>query len=166
MLCAMIPSVYRWLLAYDRMWLQEHCNPQPSKRTSRTKLSLTDWEQRDKVLAEEVRESAARLRSTTDYPILISRYSIAADLHQAGALYHRLDQLPLTAKALEEVCETREAYALRRIEWVAKNYLQQHLCPTRKQFIQRAGVAALINHPIVRDAIEAMLAHLQASVIC
>lgn len=166
MLHSMMPSVYRWLLAHDRVWLQEHRSPQPSKSTSGSKIPLTYWEQRDKALAEQVRESATRLRNSTDYPILISRYSIAADLHQAGALYHRLDKLPLTAKVLEEVCETREAHAIRRIEWVARNYLQQHRCPTRKQFIHRAGVAALINHPIVRDAIEVILAHLQESVVC
>jgi hypothetical protein len=95
----------------------------------------------------------------------VASTAIAADLHQARALYHLLDQLPLTTKALEEVCETREAYALRRIAWVARNYPQQHLCPTRRQLINRAGVLAWKNHPSIRDAIESTLTSLQLSVI-
>jgi hypothetical protein len=62
------------------------------------------------------------------------------ELGQLALIQKHLDKLPLTAKVLTDVVETRESFALRRIDWVASCYTEENVCPQRWQLIRRAGL--------------------------
>jgi hypothetical protein len=63
----------------------------------------------------------------------------------------------LTSQAFQEVRETREAFALRRVQWALQRYQEECTRPTRKEFIARAKVKKALDIPSVLDAIEAAL---------
>jgi len=67
---------------------------------------------------------------------------------------------PLKAQAFQEVRDSREAFALRRIQWALQKYEEESIKPRRREFILRAKVKKTLDIPSVLDAIEAALTRL------
>ena len=63
-----------------------------------------------------------------------------------------------THKALAEVTESREAYALRRLWRVAALYCTEGELPTPAQLYRRAGIASQREKPVIAAALEDALA--------
>lgn len=118
------------------------------------------WAQQDRELAQKVLFTAQRLREAPGRPVRISRHAIGEEIQQSHLLYSKLDKLPLTSKVLEEVLETREAVAVRKLWWEAEHFLLGSLKPTRYQLLQKAGIGRHINKPLVKEAIEAVCSRL------
>jgi hypothetical protein len=70
-------------------------------------------------------------------------------------LQQHLDKLPLTAVALDEVVETREEFAVRRVRYIGETFPQEYIYATRWRLIRQAGVARLVADPRVKAAIDA-----------
>lgn len=152
-----MPGVYKWLLIHDSEWLQRYGHGRVPAIRKGGLVSREYWQQRDSNLAEEVKASAQHLRAAPGRPFRITRQAIAAEIHQVGLLAHQLDKLPLTSKVLAEVAETREAAAIRRLQWVAERYRQEEKHPNRWQLIQQAGADNLISQPLVKEEVEKLL---------
>ena len=92
-------------------------------------------------------------------PVRISVEAICRQVGQFRALRSGLDRLPLTSKALTELVETPEAFAIRRIWWAVDLYQQESVCPKRWQLMERAGIKSkyLSRWPLVRETLEAAL---------
>jgi len=151
--------VYTWLRRNDCEWLE--ANMPPKKQVTSPFLRV-NWENRDVELAEAVRLAAANLYSQTGRPSQVTVAAIARDLGQLALIQKHTDKLPCTSKALSELAETREAFALRRIQWVLECYVQEGVCPLRWQFIRRAGLRPEIELlPSVEDAISRALVTLE-----
>lgn len=142
--------VYTWLRRNDCEWLE--ANMPPKKQVTSPFLRV-NWENRDVELAEAVRLAAANLYSQTGRPSQVTVAAIARDLGQLALIQKHTDKLPCTSKALSELAETREAFALRRTQWVLECYVQEGVCPLRWQFIRRADLRPEIELlPSVEDA--------------
>lgn len=152
-----LPAVYDRLLRNDRAWLEALRQPGLPHRTGGRSVSLAYWKGLDEMLAKKVPHAADRLRNVPGRPIRITRHSIGVDLTHIGALSHNLDRMPLTARALDEVVETPEAFALRRIELTVKQAKQAGHQLTRTQLIQRVGRRWINTSPQVLQAIELVL---------
>jgi hypothetical protein len=112
-----------------------------------------DWESRDTELAESIKLVAANLYSKVGKPTQITTAAIARALIQK-----HLDKLPLTAKILADLVETRETFAVRRIQWVVECYRQEGICPQRWQLVRRAGLRPEVELlPSVQNAINEAL---------
>ena len=73
-----------------------------------------------------------------------------------------LEKLPKTAQVLAHVAETREAFALRRIQWWRAYYQAQQIRPPKWQFITEAGVDKMMHHLSIQAAIAEVMRTLAA----
>ena len=150
-----VPATRNWLYRHDREWLEAH-RPPPLERTKSSVRK--DWRKCDEQLLQEIKASAFRLRNAPERPIRVTRTAIGIDTGQLKVIQRYLDRLPLTAMALSNLVETHEAFAVRRVWWVAELYRQENTFPKRWQLIARAGVQeARVKWPKVRAAIDAAL---------
>jgi hypothetical protein len=147
------PKLYTWLSRRDQDWMEAH--KPPSRKGTRAILSRVDWEGRDRQLAEAVTTAAKELRQVPGCPIRVTITAVANKIGYVLLTYRQ--KLPLTAQALAEVVETREAFAIRRVWWVAECYRQEGVCPARSQLVRRANVDALKALPEVQRVVEAAL---------
>ncbi len=145
-----LPGVYTWLYRNDKMWLKEHL---PPMRRSRKPRFYVDWQARDTQLAQSVKETAAYLGTLPGRPTRISLAAIGRSIGQLALLQQHLEKLPLTAKALNEAVETRDAFAVRKVLWTVDRYRQEQVYPTRWQLVKRAGVERLATSAIAQEAI-------------
>ncbi len=73
-------------------------------------------------------------------------------------LLRKPDEIPLTLQALQEVVETREAFAVRRILHIAQNCLKEQVFPPKWKIIELANVHSLLHFPRVKQALEEAIA--------
>lgn len=141
---------YIWLLRHDREWFEANT---PQRMKSLGPPKLTDWEKRDAELAAEARAAAARIMSAPGRPVRASRTAIARDIGVLETIYKRGHLLPLTIKALAEVAETAESYAIRRIWWAVECYREEKVRPAAGQLQMRAAVRTqMLRKPEVSEA--------------
>jgi hypothetical protein len=145
------PGVYTWLYRHDRAWLE--VNSPPRQRTKHSE-SRIDWHERDAQWAVAVGEAAAQVRAAPGKPRRMTLSAIGKAIGQLGVLQKHLDKLPLTSAALQEVVETREVWAVRRIEQVATQAAQDGETLPRWQLIKRAGVERLLKQEAIQQALD------------
>lgn len=108
--------VYDWLRKRDSEWLEAHLPPPRKKKGS----YYVDRESKDVQLAEAVRQSAIRIKNATGHPVKITKHAIGRDINQLSCIFKRLNKLPLTALALDEVVETQDEYRVRVAQWATE----------------------------------------------
>jgi hypothetical protein len=146
-----IPGVYTWLYRNDLVWLKEHMPPRTKEKQ---RSSRVDWNMRDRQIAELVKSSAIRIKNAPGRPIRVTLTAIGRDVGQTALLQQHLNKLPLSAEILVKFVETREEFAVRRIEWAALQYNLEDTQSERWELIRRAGVARLQSCKVVCAAID------------
>jgi hypothetical protein len=153
--------LYRYLRKYDAEWLEAHMPP-PYVHRRVGSARQVDWESRDLELADAVKLSAMRLKNISTDPIRITKTAIGQDIDKKEILYRHLHKLPKTDQVLTEVIETREQFAVRRVEWATEYFRQQNISPAWSGLINLAGVYELREIPQVKEAIDAALQSLES----
>jgi hypothetical protein len=75
-------------------------------------------------------------------------------LGQLRLIYQHKDKLPLTISSIEELTETREEFAIRRIQWATKYFCDANVCPKQWELLRQAGIKpGLAEVPQVKEAI-------------
>ncbi|WP_374355342.1 TnsD family Tn7-like transposition protein [Chitinimonas sp.] len=97
---AYAPAAYAWLYRNDRAWLSEQCKNLP--RPPRTGGQQVDWDARDTVLAQQVRQVALAL-TTAQVKQALRLSQLYQAIPELKAKLGKLDRLPLTALAIVEV---------------------------------------------------------------
>ena len=147
--------VYHWLRRFDPEWLESNM---PPCATGGRPPWHANWEERDRQLADEVEKIATSIRNVPGCPTHVNRSFIGRETGKQVWLYDNLDVLPLTARVLSNVIETREDWSVRKIAWAVEQYLQESLCPSRTKLMQRANITfQMAQHPQVRAALDAAL---------
>ena len=149
------PTVYSWLTVYDREWF-EAVSPPP--RTNPGPPPLVDWKQRDSELATAVRVAAERLKQAPGRPIRVSKLAIAREIGALSVVNKQAHHIPQTIAVLEEVSESLNDWAVRRIERAVKSFHQENQRPTAcNQILVRANVIwkTIREVPIVKAALRA-----------
>lgn len=145
------PGVYTWLYRNDRAWLREH---QPRQIVTPRHRQRVDWEARDLTLVAELRKAALRLKRRQPF-VRISPSRLAREIGQAALLTQHLDKLPSCQKALLQLTESREAFAVRRIRVVTDGLLKAREQVSDSQLMRRCGLRPEMLHlPGVKTAFE------------
>jgi hypothetical protein len=146
------PKVYTWLYRNDKVWLERN-KPLP-KSQLHLQFARVDWESRDIQIASAVPSAVTQLKEKPGRPKWITLSAIGRDIGQLALLQQHLDKLPLSARLLAESVETRDEFAVRRVQCVVEQCLQEDTNPSRWTLIKRAGVERIATHPTVDHAIE------------
>jgi len=157
-----VPGVYTWLYRHDKIWLKEHIHAQARK--NKICCYRVDWVERDAQLAEEVKIAAYHLKNLPGRPVHITISAIAREIGQLSLLQQHLDKLPRTGQVLKEHVESREIFAVRRVQWAAMDCCLENVYLERWQFIRKAGVVRLAEQPQVKGAIDAALELLSSKI--
>jgi hypothetical protein len=111
------------------------------------------WAEIDTELAPLIEPAARHLKAQTDPFVWVSKSTIADYLGQYTRITSYQEKLPKTTKELDQVVETSEEFALRRIQWWGRYYQAQKIRPLKWQFITKAGVAKRTNRLSIQAAI-------------
>lgn len=153
-----IRTAYGWLIKYDREWFEKNA---PARLKSPGPPPLNDWDKRDIEMAAEARTAYERLMNASGRAIRASRTAIAREMGQLGAVYKSANKLPLTNKALDELGESVEAYAIRRIWWAAERFREENVRANHWKLLTRAAVNNCIaKMPEIKAAFQAAVASL------
>lgn len=149
MLRSIIPTrVYTWLYRNDKEWLDLHSAP---KQRILRNANRIKWDERDKKIAVQIHAAAQAIRELPDRPRQITVTAIGQNIGQLALLQRHLDHLPLTRAKLDEVVETRIAWAVRRIHYVRDQARENNISLLRWQFIRTAGVERLLGELVVQE---------------
>lgn len=148
-----LPRVYAWLLKNDADWLKTH---RPVRPVWKLTNSSVDWGWCDARLAFFVWAKAIDLLNASGKPAFLSRTAICNGLGVTSLVRQKIQKLPLTAKALADVTESRVEYAARRVQWAAQSYLQEGILPHKWNLIMRANVYRWTFHHQVTEALNAV----------
>ena len=110
----MQPALYTRLYRHDRAWLRAFRAGAPAASESRPRV---DWAARDARLCELVRAQAQAIREQVPMR-RVSRNHLLGCLDARALVAHRAQKLPQTMAALDEVCESVEAFQVRRLTQV------------------------------------------------
>ena len=108
-------------------------------------------------MSQSIRFAANHITDSAQEPRRVTRAQLENAAPGVGWLLSRPEDFPLTAQAFQEVRETREAFALRRIQWALQSYKDESIRPTRKEFILRAQAMNVLDIVSVRTALEEAL---------
>jgi hypothetical protein len=126
---------------------------QPQTRSLRRKPRV-DWGERDIQVATALRTSAVSLMRQAGRPIRLTVTSLARETGDLALIQKYLQNLPLTARALTSLTESREQFGERRVKWAATCYRRENVRPKRWQLIRRAGLRSdIASAPSVARAI-------------
>jgi hypothetical protein len=150
-----LQSIIQWLEKYDQKWLEMNL---PPRLKPQGPPGHVDWLRRDKELEKAVRDEAKRMFSMPGRPVRVSVTALAKRVGKLAVISKTPEKLPLTVEALNEVAESREDYALRRVKWAADCYRKEGVCPNRWQLRSRAALSTnMEKHPLVKTLIGKVL---------
>jgi len=167
-----VPNLYDWLSRNDRDWFLAH-RPLPKAKTRTPRQEqhsflqfngrkVEYWSHQDTYLADNVKIVAHQLLAAPSPPKRISLSAIC--MHISSPIRwlrsKKPEAIPLTIQTLEEVIETREKYAIRRIWFIAQQYRQENINPSRRAFSVKASVRTLLHVPSVKQAFEDALSQI------
>jgi hypothetical protein len=160
-------TVYTWLYRHDREWLLAHSPSRDIEKQSRVQKSTflrkkrqqEDSSKRDALIVESIRTVADRLMNPSRIGTP-KRVSVATICREIPQLRRRPEsnESTLITQTLQEVAETFEAFAVRRIKYVLQKYMEEQVIPTRRKFIRRAGLSKeILQKSLVRQALDEAL---------
>lgn len=158
--------LYNWLNKFDREWLCVHCPPPLKPQRTKEAPWTVDGESltlsrqtRDAQMAQAIRQTAPLITNAPGKPQKVTRVQLEKAISTVGWFITRPERYPLTAQAYQDVKETPEAFALRRIAWAVACCREQARRPTRKQFLALSGTIGTL--PSVQVALEEALRTLE-----
>lgn len=143
---ALLPDVYAGLYRNDKAWL-ERTSPKP--KIAASPQMKAKWQALDEELAKGVGEVIIYMRSQEERPARITVTSVGRELGRLSIFQKHLDKLPKTAEALNRNVDTRESFAVRRVEWTLRYCHKQGISPERWQFARLAGLRPELLHTAV-----------------
>jgi hypothetical protein len=126
-----------------------------SLRSTQKKTVHEDLDTRDIQMADAVRTCAQAITNASGYPKKVTKRKILITVPDIGRFERH--RAPLTALALQEVIETPETFALRRIQWFMQKCQREQRYPKRKELIRSVSIEHVLHLPRVSHALnEAM----------
>lgn len=130
------PQLLRWLRQHDAAWLAAHL---PTRQQSVSHTARIDWAARDQALRQRAQQVVERLRAQESV-VRLTRTAIGREIQALGLLASHPNQLPELNAYLDTVVESREQYAVRRIEWAIWRTKALGQTPTKWQIARVAGI--------------------------
>jgi hypothetical protein len=157
----LVPTAYNWLLRHDREWAEASL---PAPRPHIKPPPRIDWKRRDAEFAAKARATAERLKQAPGRPIRVSKSLIAQEIGALPIIYSKAYHLPLTKAVLNEVSESLDDWAARRVQWAAECFRQAGGRPTSGQVLKRAAVRrkGIRKKPALQTALDAAMRTFEA----
>jgi len=152
------PAILRELREHDPKWLNRTVPP-----LKQSYPVVINWAERDKTLAGKIPTVAEAIKAEAGKPVRITRRGIGRILEVMPWLTNQLLKLPETQKVLEEVLESREAFAIRRLRWAQDYFIQNNEVPRRWTLIEKAGVEKSLS-PDVEITVETLVTEITATI--
>jgi hypothetical protein len=129
--------LYLWLRKNDSDWIEVHLPPviKPKRQ-----IKLINWKQEDRKLAVAVKNAAKEIRNLAGRPVRVSITAVTRETGHRAWIERRLNDLPLTARAIKDHIETLTAYSIRKVRWAENQFYQEKICPSRHRLMARATV--------------------------
>jgi hypothetical protein len=144
---------YMWLYRHDYLWLKAAIAQRA--RTPKPAIQKVEWDQRDRLLAVQVRHHAALLYET-DVTTRISATLLARATGKQALIEKFFMKLPLTTRTIQLLTETVEAFQCRRIGRVLdESHARGEVLP-RWRILRIAGLAPPLA-PAVEEKLTALL---------
>jgi len=131
------PANYAWLYHHDWVWLMEHS---PRQQRNRFTSRGVDWVRRDAELSERIDDAVESIRQRTNPAVRVSICSIGKELCALSLVQRNLDKLPLTRTQIEAVIESRDDFAVRRLNAVVERFRRTGEMPQRWELLRSAGI--------------------------
>ncbi len=107
------------------------------------------WDMR---MAIAVKACAQTIIDESGYPKKVTKRKILINVPELWRLERY--KAPLTSLALQEVVETPETFALRRIQWFVHKCQQERSQPKRKEFIRSVNIDHVLHIPSIMHAFD------------
>lgn len=171
-----IPSKIRhWFQRYDPEGFKKYF---PSRGTfskqerlarGRNQLRHNSYSSVDSDWANVIRHSADEIRSSSEFPVQVTRQLLIARLGHP-VLFNRsnvaFDSLPLTSRALDETVETSTAFIWRKLRWTVRSYLVEQAVPSYSDFLKRVHInSTTSNRPVIKQLNQIAYSSLRASTL-
>jgi hypothetical protein len=152
---ALAPHLIDRLRQWDQPWLDSYLPPVRKKPSAQ---GIIDWKEQDLTLAKAVKDAASQIHSAP-IPKRISITAVVKIVGYRSWIEKRLDNLPLTSKALDKHLECFEDYSIRRIAWAAKSFRAKGVTPSLAMLSYRAGIRGRLvsKSARVQTALDSML---------
>ncbi len=148
-----------WLRVNDKQWLETHLPPRKPPLGPPTHV---DWKRRDREMAEEARKAIEQVMSASGRPVRASWSAIARRIGQLTTLNKRPENLPLTKGVLDQLSESQESYAARRVWWAAECFKKERVRANISKLMTRSAVSyGMYKAPEVKAAFDAAVAMLR-----
>jgi len=131
-------SDYMWLYRNDRVWLTQQFSP--PYRAGSTGESRSPFRDLDPSLASQIYECARNLRALPGKPIRVTQSRIGRELGSVARFEKQLQKLPLCAAALASVCESRDHFHMRRLQWAEQHLIGQGIPVTKALLYRTASI--------------------------
>ncbi|MDF1688366.1 MAG: TnsD family Tn7-like transposition protein [Cycloclasticus sp.] len=134
----MKPALWVWLKRHDAGWLDANV---PAKKRVFIGGKKMDRAEEDKQLCLALSEEAKTILNEESKLIKVTRTELARRLGKKDLFRKELiDGFPKTKKIAQELIETREQFAQRRVERCGEQFLQEGKIPERWELVRRAGL--------------------------
>ncbi len=150
----MFRRICSWLRRCDAEWFYQH-RPHPQERSPRP--PRIDWASRDCQLAEEVQVVATQIRTAPGFPTRVTKTAIGKRTGRMAWIIGKPEKIPLAIKAIADVVEGVEEFALRRVEWAVGQFRREGSFPSRRQFLARARIYSTTDLHVLEEVIETAL---------
>lgn len=147
------PVTYTWLYRLDKAWLQAHRSQFQHRASPVVKV---DWSGRDDSLASRIPEAAELIKKQPGRPGRISVSALGQILGANSLLEKKLKKLPRTRDVLATIVETKEDFAIRRLQLAAKT-LNERNEPIRAWRLMKIAGVTPSSPPRVREEVERLV---------
>lgn len=149
-----LPAVYAWLYRHDHDWLISQ-NKTLFHHPSRQTKSRIDWQLRDLEIAAQIREASYELLQLPGKPKRITFSLLGHKIGRISLLEKHVQKMPISKSVLEEVVESREAFAIRKIHWAYQQLREQGIDdPPKWQVVRASGCGRLEKVPEIKKILE------------
>lgn len=131
------PSTYAFLYRNDREWMNNHS---PKLRKIESENGRVNWRERDREILDQVTEVASELCMSNGKPSRITLKGIADAIGERALLEQHLEKMPQTQEFINGVCESEQAFRLRRVQHVLKEMRDQGEVIKSWKVLRRAGI--------------------------
>ena len=131
------PAVWTALYRKDRIWLEANS---PQHQKSVPAKSRAGWTARDEFLHRSIKSALEKLRAYRKPFVRLTFSAFARELGAVALLQKHPNQFPLTMCKINAVLESREQFALRRLDAVVATCQATGKHPPRWQIAKLAGL--------------------------
>ncbi|MCB0190754.1 MAG: TnsD family transposase [Anaerolineae bacterium] len=158
---AQCKAAYSWLYRYDKRWLDQH--KPPTKASKVPMATRVDWAKRDVFLVGACLKAALHLAQRSGKPKQLTQTAIIREAGCYAVVFQHPEKLPITTDILSQLAESRQDYALRRIEWIATRACDGGDALKKWQLIRFSGTARVKEWGEIEQALELFTKWLQKS---